>query len=289
MILRKEVRKLFNLKLLSVGLLVWVANLSWLLYTQYYLVSAISIGHDLGFAIKELFTIEFLYVMVQRLFDQITTQFLMFFCIFAIFSRKIKNDIFLALLLGNIFYVILITHGNLVHNYYQLPFTPALIVFSGLGFLYWARLTPSTLSRNIKAALVIFLLIGYSGYSGKKTWNHFRLSLGPKILGDQIKAMDLPQNTRLLTLENSGTRYHETLYYADKKGWVERQVSTERLDHFRQKGVEYVTLHYEESYFNNGKIMAPINQMLTPLWISKNCKNTYGDPCLLGIYKFKQE
>lgn len=284
---RKELKKLLDVKLIIIGILVWVANLGWLLHTEYNLNSSISIGHNLGFNLNDLLSVDFVTTMTQRLFDQITTQLLMFFCIFAIFSRKIKNDIFTSLLVGNVFYLVLITHGNMGHNYYQLPFTPALIAFSGLGLLYWLRLPPKTLSPKLKLALAVFIMVGYVGYSGKKTWNHFRLAMGPKQIGDKIREMEIPDDTKLISLENSGTRYHETLYYADKKGWVRRSVTDAELLKLRDKGAELVTLHFEESHFKNPEMMAPINRLLDPLWVSHDCKDTYSRPCLLGIYRFK--
>ncbi len=287
LVINRRMRLVLDWRLILIGTVVWVVNLGWLLYTEYYLPASISIGHDLGFNLKDLFSVKFVYVMQQRFFDQITTQFLMLFCIFAIASRKIRNDFAMALLFANLFYLSLITHGNLVHNYYQLPFTPALIVFSGLGFLYWLRAPVKKISPKVKASLAIFLLIGYVGYSGKKTWNHFRLSIGPKLIGDQIKAMDLPENTRLISLESSGTRFHETLYYADKKGWVRRQASENELQKLRSKGAEIVTVHYEEKDFSNPEKMAPLRNMLKPVWESYDCRDSYGKSCLVGIYRFK--
>jgi 4-amino-4-deoxy-L-arabinose transferase-like glycosyltransferase len=286
LVARKQLKKLLDVRLITIGILVWVVNLAWLLHTEYNLNASVSIGHNLGFNPGELLSLKFYYVMSQRFFDQITTQFLMFFCIFALFSRKIKNDIFMSLLVGNLFYVILITHGNIGHNYYQLPFTPSLITFSGLGFLYWLRLPPKTLSPKLKLALAIFIMVGYVGYSGKKTWNHFRLAMGPKQIGDRIKEMNLPEDTRLISLENSGTRYHETLYYADKKGWVRRSITDGELMKLRGKGAEIVTLHYEQNYFTDPKKMGPIDRHLDPIWVSYDCKDTYSRPCMLGIYRF---
>jgi len=286
---RKQLKKLLDIRLIAIGILVWAANLAWLLHTEYNLNSAISIGHNLGFNLNDLLSVKFFYVMSQRFFDQITTQLLMFFCVFAIFSKKIKNDVFMSLLVGNLFYLLLITHGNMEHNYYQLPFTPALITFSGLGFLHWLRSPPKTLSPKLKLALALFIMVGYVGYSGKKTWNHFRMAMGPKQIGDRIKEMNLPDDTRLITLENSGTRYHETLYYADKKGWVRRSISDGELMKLRAKGAEIVTLHYEQNYFTDPKKMGPINRHLDPIWVSYDCKDTYSRPCMLGIYRFKEK
>lgn len=285
---RKELKKLLDIRLIIIGILVWVANLGWLLHTEFNLNSSISIGHNLGFNPEDLFSFKFIKVMTQRLFDQITTQLFMFFCIFAIFSKKIKNDIFTSLLVGNVFYLVLITHGNMGHNYYQLPFTPALMTFSGLGFLYWLRLPPKRLSQGVKLGLAIFVMVGYVGYSGKKTWNHFRLAMGPKQLGDKIKELNIPEDAWLISLENSGTRYHETLYYADRKGWVRRKVTDAELLKLRDKGADYVTMHYEESHFKNPKTMGPINRLLDPIWVSHDCKDTYSRPCMLGIYRFKE-
>jgi len=283
----KKFNKLMDFRLIIIGILVWLSTLGWLLHTQYNLGSSISIGHDLGFNLGNLFSWDFINTMQQRFFDQITTQFLMFFCIFAIFSKKIRNDFAMALLIGNLFYVVFITHGNIVHNYYQLPLTPALITFSGLGFLYWVQLPTQRISSKLKTGLIIFFMIGYIGYSGKKTWNHFRLAMGPKQIGDQIKAMNLPDDTRLLTLESSGTRFHETLYYADKKGWVRRSLTDKELDKLKLWGADLVTVHYEESQFTNKKQMELINRRLKPVWQSYDCKDTYGRPCLVGIYRFK--
>lgn len=276
-----------DIKLYAVGIVVLVTNLSWVFYTEYYLPSSVSIGSDLGFNFKDLFSLNSLNIMQQRIFDQITTQFLMLFCIFAIFSKKISNKVLYSLLVSNICYFIIIIHGNLGHNYYQLPFTPTFIGFSGLGLLYWMKLPAKKLNPKFKLGIIIFILVGYIAYSAKKTSNHLRLSMGPKYIGDYIQATGLADGQKLLVLENSGTRYHEVLYYANRKGWIRRQVSHQDLDWFKQKGIEIVAVHYEESYFSNDAIMKPINEMLEPIWIGEDCRNSYGDECLMGVYKFK--
>ncbi len=276
-----------DIKLYAVGITVLAVNLSWVFYTEYFLPSSVSVGSDLGFNFKELFSLKSLNIMQQRIFDQITTQFLMLFCIFAIFSKKINNKILSSLLVSNICYFFIISHGNLVHNYYQLPFTPTFIGFSGLGLLYWMKRPAKKLSPKFKLGIIVFILVGYVGYSTKKTSNHLRLSMGPKHIGDFIQEAHLAEKQKILVLENSGTRYHEVLYYANRKGWIRRQVSHQDLDWFKQKGIEIVALHYEQPYFSNEVIMKPINEMLEPIWIGKGCRNSYGDECLMGVYKFK--
>ena len=271
------------------GVVVWTVNLSWLIYTALTFEHSITIGKtsNLGFGWELFFTVDYWNILQQRIFDQILTPFMGVFFLYALFSKRVHSETAFALIIGNLFYLILITHGNYVHNYYQLPFTPALSIYAGLGVVAWLDSPSSRFSKKVRQGTIVFCFIFFLIWSGKRAWNSFRLALGPKIVGDYIKTLDLPKNTFMLALEGSGMRYHEMLYYSELKGWVAK-TSTERdLELFRNRGVEIIGVHYEEIDFKNKENMQGIQQYLVPLWTSYECVNSYGDPCFVGVYKFK--
>jgi 4-amino-4-deoxy-L-arabinose transferase-like glycosyltransferase len=282
---RKNLWALKDPLLLLMGLIAWSVNISWLLYTKFYLSNSIGLGHRLGFNLGTLFSLEFPYVMSQRFFDQILSPFLAFFYLFALFSRKVRTDIGSALFAGNIFYLVYITHGNMEHNYYQLPITPALCIYAGLGFCYWLSRSSERFSKRFRERLAIFIMIGFMLYSGKRAWNHFRLASGPKIVGDQVQSLNLDPETLILAVETSGTRYHEIIYYSGLRGYVARNVNPETIAMHKKKGVKYVVVHLEEKEMNDPAFMKPLQEDLTEIWSSHNCKDTYSRPCFIGIYE----
>ncbi len=284
---RKKLTTLKDPLILLMGLIVWAVNLSWLVYTKLYVSNSIGLGHRLGFDPGILFSLEFPYVMSQRFFDQILSPFLAFFFLFALFSKKVRSDIGAALLVGNLFYTIYITHGNMEHNYYQLPLTPALCIYAGLGMHYWLSNPSQRFSQRFRNRLAIFVMIGFMLYSGKRAWNHFRLSTGPKIVGDQIKELNLSADTLILAVETSGTRYHEIIYYSGLRGYVARKVSPEIIARHKEKGVTYVAVHLEEKEMNDPVFMTPLRENLDEVWSSYDCKDTYSRPCFIGLYKIK--
>lgn len=284
---RKQLVELKNPMIWLMGGFAWAVNLSWLVYSKEVLSNSIGLGHRLGFDLDTLFSLKYPYILSQRFFDQILTPFLALFFIYALFSRKIKNEFASALFAGNLFYLIYITHGNLVHNYYQLPLTPALCMFAGLGFYQWLTVTLKQKSKRLKIGLAVIIILGFMLYSGKRAWNHFRLSMGPKLVGDAVKSLSLPDDTLMLAIETSGTRYHEILYYSELKGYVARSVPGTHFEKYRKKGVSIVAVHLEEEEFTDPGYMEPLEKNLNKVWSSYDCTDSYSEPCYVAIYRFK--
>lgn len=286
---QKDWKRLLDYKLLIMAIVVWSINLAWLFYTKLNLPSAITIGQTymLGFDIDKFFSLNFLNIVQQRLFDQILSPFMGVFFLYAIFSKKIRSKTGFSLLVGNIFYFILIINGNLEHNYYQLPMTPALSIYAGLGLTFWMKNSSPRLSKRVRRNVAIAFLILFVLWSGKRAWNHFRLSPGPKIVGDYIKTMKVSSNTKMLAIETSGTRYHEILYYADLKGWISRYPNSEELIRYKNKGVKIIGVHLEEKYFKNQKYMADLRNNTKEIWSSYECQDNYKRPCFVGVFQFK--
>lgn len=282
---RKQLAKLKDPSLWLMGLVVWAVNLSWLLYTKFELSNSIGIGHHLGFNLSMVFSWDFPYTMAQRIFDQILNPFLGLFFLYALFSRRIRTDIGSSLLAGNLFYMIYITHGNLEHNYYQLPLTPALCIYSGIGLIQWLRTPSDRFSPKRKKQIAAVVMVIFVLYSGKRAWNHFRLSLGPMKIGHYIQSLDLDPDTKLLAVETSGTRYHEILYYADLKGYVARKLNKAMIEKYKEKGVDYVAVHLEEKEAGDPEYMAPFEKYLKKIWSGTQCEDNYSRPCFIALYK----
>ena len=267
------------------GIIAWGALLSWLFYTKLYLSNSIGLGHKLGFDLDALFSFQYYNILQSRFFDWILTPFLAIFFLIGLFSKKTKTDIGSALLVSNIFYLIYITHGNMEHNYYQLPLTPALSIYTGLGLVCFFEGKSPKLTSKTRKIIVTCVLIGFVLYSGKNAWSHFKLSPGPKIIGDYFKTLQLPAHSKILAVEAYKTQYHEILYYADLKGYVVRDLDANAIKLYKSRGVVYIGIHLERNADKSKRILKTLSQYTNEIWSSKNCTDNYGKPCLMGIYQ----
>ena len=269
------------------GIIAWGALLSWLFYTKLYLSNSIGLGHRLGFDLGALFSFQYYNILQSRFFDWILTPFLAIFFLIGLFSKKTTSEIGSALLVSNIFYLIYITHGNMEHNYYQLPITPTLSIYAGLGLVCFFEGASPKLSPKTRRIIATCALLGFVLYSGKNAWSHFKLSPGPKIIGDHFKDLQLPVHSKILAVEVYTTRYHEILYYADLRGYVVRDLDAKTLQSYKSRGVVYIGTHLNKNADKTERILKTLSQYTNEIWSSKNCKDNYGKPCLMGIYQIK--
>ncbi len=131
-------------------------------------------------------------------------------------------------LLSELAYFLVVAKGNLVHEYYQLPFLPLAAIV--LGNLLAGLLSSNKVNAGLRIVTALFLLMPLS--SGYRVWHTFKVKKWKRdwlALAGDVQRTSSPQ-TLVAALQN----YPDPtlLYLCDRKGWAleEAKVTVRQLE-----------------------------------------------------------
>jgi len=144
-------------------------------------------------------------------------------------------------LLGLLVYLVIVNKGNYVHDYYQLPFLPALAILGGLGF---AALWEGNFLRlgMRRGRLVLLGLAGLSLlYAGLLSAGKHRRAGYIYDAGLAVKKAALP-GERVLFHQMRG--FHQVLFYTGAEGWKlpDEISSRQELSEYYDRGARLIVL-----------------------------------------------
>jgi len=157
-----------------------------------------------------------------------------------------REKLFSWWLVALIAYVFLIARGNSVHSYYQMPFMPVGAFFIGYGIYQvsrfrWTKYLPY---------VMVCVLAYFSFFQALPLYGLYAQDALDTSKG--IKSITT-KDELVLTVLHRRDMMPETLYYAERKGWVtyQDQFSAAQLEHYKQKGVSAVAVLHPEYLSRN--------------------------------------
>lgn len=142
-----------------------------------------------------------------------------------------KNYFIHSLLLGALFYIIVVADANTMHDYYQILIIPAVALGLAAGSLYLWRQTffNKILARSILTfSIAVMLITGWNQISGNYNINH------PEILtaGKEVQKLT-PSDALVVAPYNGDTAF---LYATNRWGWP---AIDDSIDNIILKGASY--------------------------------------------------
>jgi len=139
-------------------------------------------------------------------------------------ESKKKSRFILALLLGCLFYVVVVATANVKHDYYQILTIPAIALTLAAGSVYLFSKQKILLAFSV----AIMLITGWYQIAGNYAVNHWEIiEAGQEI--DKIT----PKDALVVAPYNGDTAF---LYQTKRKGWP---VLDDSIDHIITKGASY--------------------------------------------------
>jgi len=229
-------------------------------------------------------------MIFSRLIDQLLTQWMAIFCGVGIYCLNFKEKQYhplIAWMFSCIVYLVIVQHGNYVHDYYQLPFVPGLALLSVVGirkFKNWTKWRQVTRNRLIGCALILFAL-----QSAKYTYNHGRYDIGSYNTGIKISEMSQP-NDRVIAFDLGAGKQNQLVYYSNLKGWYTPDLDLAVLEQFRRHGASWLGVNmlektYSEKYQN---ILQEVAQMYPKVWEDRTSVDRYNESVVSQVYDLRK-
>lgn len=151
--------------------------------------------------------------------------------VFGVLNTKLKNYFIYSLLIGALFYVIVVADANTMHDYYQILIIPPVALGLAAGSIYlWSQnIFNKILARTVLIfSIGVMLITGWNQISGDYNINH------PEILtaGAEIDKIT-PKDTLVVAPYNGDTAF---LYATNRWGWP---AIDDSIDNIIVKGADY--------------------------------------------------
>lgn len=112
-------------------------------------------------------------------------------------------------------YLIIVSNGNVVHEYYQLPFTPLGAVLMAIGARFVFREFSHEISITSHLILVaIIVVIALPGWSSLR--KNYKLDFAQLKAAEAVKRF-ATDSVPIITIDGTNP---VLLYYSDRKGWA---------------------------------------------------------------------
>lgn len=156
-------------------------------------------------------------ILAGRIYNEIISVSGLVLLTIGIISLKKKHLFFIYWLIGCIVYTLVFFNLNVVHNYYQIPFTAilAILIASGIRTLF------KKLPYLIKyfATVICILIFGYESISYSEK-NYYKVENLFLEIGDYIQQETKPNDLILFNLENFDSKCPNFHYPSKRVGWV---------------------------------------------------------------------
>lgn len=118
------------------------------------------------------------------------------------------------MLLGIIFYFVIVAQGNIQHDYYQILIIPFLSILLGFGYFYIIRFIFSSKILAYFSSFIIFVFSTYFSWSQIKDYYHIN---NPSIIaaGEKVNQIT-PKNSLIIAPYVGDTAF---LYQTHRSGW----------------------------------------------------------------------
>lgn len=151
--------------------------------------------------------------------------------VFGVLNTKVKNLFIHWFLIGILAYVVIVADANVMHDYYQIPAIPALVlaVSAGCVYLWNQNIFNKWLTRTILVISIgVMLITGWNQIVGDYAVNH------PEILeaGAEIDKIT-PKDALIVAPYNGDTAF---LYATKRSGWPAVDNS---IDNIIKEGASY--------------------------------------------------
>lgn len=161
------------------------------------------------------------------------------------YKNKLSQKISFSLILGILFYFIIIPQGNIQHDYYQTLIIPSLSIIMGLGYFYIYQFL---FKNKFVSCFLIFLIFIFSFYFSWDSVKNFYNFNGNIIeAGKKINSL-ISKESLLVAPYNGDTTF---LYQTNHSGWPIEIYDVENIKKQHPNKSIYLTSVNFDNYTND--------------------------------------